>query len=116
MDDISQTTLPSEAAATPKPNDSDTLNPSAVNATSFQPTKKGLHFWVLLVGIVLCQFLAALDSYVLSTALPTITSELNSGPLYIWIINAYLLVSQPVDQSSVKRPISLADAASASSR
>jgi MFS family permease len=55
--------------------------------------KKSIHFWLLLVGIALCQFLAALDSSVLSTALPTITAELNSGPLYVWIINAYLLAS-----------------------
>ncbi|KAH7376170.1 major facilitator superfamily domain-containing protein [Plectosphaerella cucumerina] len=55
------------------------------------PKKKGLHFWVLLVSIALCQFLAALDSSVLSTALPTVAAELNSGPLYLWIVNTYLL-------------------------
>lgn len=91
---------PLEAAAptTGQPNDTST-GTSHDSATAgadgipFQPAKKGLHFWILLVGIALCQFLAALDSSVLSTALPTITAELSSGPLYVWVINSYLLAS-----------------------
>ncbi|KAH7305290.1 major facilitator superfamily transporter [Stachybotrys elegans] len=63
------------------------------DAVPSKTPKKGIRFWFLLVGIALCQFLAALDSSVLSTALPTITADLNAGPLYVWMINAYLLSS-----------------------
>ncbi|TPX24715.1 hypothetical protein DIZ76_010150 [Coccidioides immitis] len=41
-------------------------------------------------------FLSSLDTSILSTALPTISKELNSGTLYIWITNAYLFSSTVV--------------------
>ncbi|EGD99226.1 major facilitator transporter [Trichophyton tonsurans CBS 112818] len=44
-------------------------------------------------------FLSALDTSILSTALPTISKDLGAGPLYIWITNAYVLsstVTQPL--------------------
>ncbi|KAF1835366.1 MFS general substrate transporter [Decorospora gaudefroyi] len=68
-------------------------SPVSTEPPAFKPAKRGVHFWAMFVGIALCQFLAALDSSVLSTALPTVVAELNSGPLYIWVVNAYLLAS-----------------------
>ncbi|KAH8655371.1 major facilitator superfamily protein [Xylariales sp. PMI_506] len=82
MDD---TGLSNELSSSAEPRDEDDGH--------FKPGKKPLQFWILLLAIALCQFLAALDSSVLSTALPTITAELNSGDLYIWMVNAYLLAS-----------------------
>jgi MFS family permease len=35
--------------------------------------------------------LAALDTSVVATALPTIIAELKSGPLFIWVINGYFV-------------------------
>lgn len=41
-------------------------------------------------------FLAALDTFIISTALPTIAAEPNSQTLYVWTINAYLLAATAV--------------------
>ncbi|OJJ99556.1 hypothetical protein ASPACDRAFT_78557 [Aspergillus aculeatus ATCC 16872] len=41
-------------------------------------------------------FLAALDTSILSTALPTIALDLHAGELYMWITNAYILSSTVV--------------------
>ncbi|KAF6825938.1 multidrug resistance protein fnx1 [Colletotrichum musicola] len=57
------------------------------------PMKKDLRFWTMFLAIGLCQFLAALDATILSTALPTIMGELDSGELYVWVVNSYLLAS-----------------------
>lgn len=78
MGDIQQDTLPATAVGD---------DPDHVH------TKKSIHFWTVIVAIALCQFLAALDSSVLSTALPTVANDLDAGPLYIWFVNAYLLAS-----------------------
>ncbi|TGO48214.1 hypothetical protein BCON_0247g00080 [Botryotinia convoluta] len=54
------------------------------------PTKRhGWQFWAIFPGLCLASVLCALDSTILSTALPTITADLNSSSSYIWIINAY---------------------------
>ena len=48
-------------------------------------------FWAIFPGLCLTSVLTALDSTVLSTALPTIVGELHSASLYVWTINAYTL-------------------------
>ncbi|TGO47499.1 hypothetical protein BOTNAR_0522g00020 [Botryotinia narcissicola] len=54
------------------------------------PTKRhGWQFWGIFPGFCLASVLCALDSTILSTALPTITAELKSLSSYVWIINAY---------------------------
>lgn len=53
--------------------------------------KKGLRFWVVFFAISLMYFVATLDGTILTTALPTIVVDLQSGSLYIWAVNAYLL-------------------------
>ncbi|KAG5798393.1 hypothetical protein H9Q69_002541 [Fusarium xylarioides] len=58
-----------------------------------EPSKKGARFWLIFVAISLTTFLAALDTSIISTALPTITADLGSESLYVWIIDAYLLAS-----------------------
>lgn len=66
-------------------------NPEATEAAP--NGKKSLRFWLIFVAISLATFLAALDTSIISTALPTIAAALDSGDLYIWITNAYLLSS-----------------------
>ncbi|KAF6805457.1 major facilitator superfamily transporter [Colletotrichum musicola] len=53
--------------------------------------KKGLRFWVVFFAISVMYFVAMLDGTILTTALPTIVVDLQSGSLYIWAVNAYLL-------------------------
>lgn len=58
-----------------------------------QTNKKGLKFWLVFAAISLTTFLAALDTSIISTALPTIAADLGSESLYVWIIDSYLLAS-----------------------
>ncbi|KAF7912937.1 uncharacterized protein EAF01_001958 [Botrytis porri] len=51
--------------------------------------RHGWQFWAIFPGLCLASVLCALDSTILSTALPTITSNLNSSSSYVWVINAY---------------------------
>ncbi|KAM4057562.1 major facilitator superfamily protein [Hirsutella rhossiliensis] len=62
-------------------------------ATDNGGANKGPRFWLVFAAIALTTFLAALDTSILSTALPTIAAALGSEELYLWITNAYLLAS-----------------------
>ncbi|PTD10445.1 putative aldehyde dehydrogenase FUS7 [Fusarium culmorum] len=75
----------SPVAASPAPEE-----PSPPGAA---PSKKGARFWLIFVAIALTTFLAALDTSIISTALPTIAADLGSDSLYVWIIDSYLLAS-----------------------
>ncbi|KXN92227.1 hypothetical protein AN958_08680 [Leucoagaricus sp. SymC.cos] len=46
---------------------------------------------LVLGGLMLCIFLAALDQTIVATALPTIVSKLNGGSRYSWVGTAYML-------------------------
>ncbi|PNY82605.1 MDR family MFS transporter [Deinococcus koreensis] len=52
------------------------------------PTKR-----IILFGVLLGLFLAALDQTIVSTALPIIVQELDGLSLYSWVTTAYLLAS-----------------------
>ncbi|WXC63454.1 COP9 signalosome complex subunit 1 [Fusarium graminearum] len=81
----------------------DSSSPVPENPTPGQPpsplppgaasSKKGARFWLIFVAIALTTFLAALDTSIISTALPTIAADLGSDSLYVWIIDSYLLAS-----------------------
>jgi hypothetical protein len=58
-----------------------------------QPAAKGWRFWAIFPPLSIATFLVGLDSTVISSALPLITSDLNAGDNYVWIINGYLLTS-----------------------
>ncbi|KAL4993119.1 MFS general substrate transporter [Aspergillus recurvatus] len=55
------------------------------------PAKKGWRFWAIFAALTITSLLSALDASVISTALPTIVRDLNSGDSYVWISNAYML-------------------------
>lgn len=71
----------------------DAPSPEGAPATAPQTARKDARFWLVFAAIALTTFLAALDSSIISTALPTITAALGSKDLYVWIIDAYLLAS-----------------------
>lgn len=56
-----------------------------------QRVRQPWQFWAVFPALCLCSFLTAFDASVVFTALPTIVSGLQSGELYIWIVNAYTL-------------------------
>ncbi|EPE37024.1 MFS general substrate transporter [Glarea lozoyensis ATCC 20868] len=55
------------------------------------PTKRGWRFWLIFPGLCFAILLAALDTAIVATVLPTIAAELNSGSLFIWAINGYFV-------------------------
>jgi EmrB/QacA subfamily drug resistance transporter len=61
-----------------------------------QPPKKGWRFAVIFCALCVTAFLSALDTSIISTALPTIAADLDSETLYVWTINSYLLASTAV--------------------
>jgi len=46
-----------------------------------------------MAGLMLSLFVAAMDSTVVGTALPTIAKELGSFQLYPWIVSGYLITA-----------------------
>src|ERR1700712_1828138 len=47
-------------------------------------------------GLLVCLFLAAIDSSIVNTALPRIATELHGFELYAWVTTGYLLTSTAV--------------------
>lgn len=56
---------------------------------------RGLSFWLVLLSLCLTLFLSALELTAISTALPTIISELE-GNEFIWVGAAYTLTSSTI--------------------
>jgi len=48
---------------------------------------------VIMSGLMLGMFLAALDQTIVATALPTIVGDFHRSDLLSWVITAYLLAS-----------------------
>ncbi|KAK7960590.1 MFS general substrate transporter [Apiospora saccharicola] len=72
------------------------LTTAKEEAAAFKPT---LQFWVVFLALLLATLLSALDGAIVATALPTISSNLNVGPDFVWVANVYFLtgaVLQPL--------------------
>lgn len=67
----------------------DVASPESAAATK---TKRGLHFWLVIVAICVSGFLSALEYTSVSTALPTIVHDLD-GEDFVWVANAYVLAA-----------------------
>lgn len=61
------------------------------NGTPSTTLPKGWRFWAVFSAICFTTLLAAVESTVVSTALPFIARELDAGDLYVWFVNAYFL-------------------------
>jgi MFS family permease len=60
------------------------------------PKEKSWRFWAVFPALCMTTFLSALDTSILSTALPTMALEINAGESYMWITNSYILSSTVV--------------------
>lgn len=60
------------------------------------PPKKSWRFWAVFPALCMTTFLSALDTSILSTALPTIALDIGAGESYMWITNSYILSSTVV--------------------
>ena len=66
--------------------------PAGVTEGLGSPDEQGSrHIYVVFSGLVLVMLLAALDSTIVSTALPTIVGELGGFDHISWVVTAYLL-------------------------
>lgn len=52
---------------------------------------RGWKFWVIFLALCVTGLLTALDSTIVTIALPTIVHDLHIGDNYIWIVNVYFL-------------------------
>ncbi|KZT52010.1 iron permease [Calocera cornea HHB12733] len=86
--DIVTFTLPPEEA------------PAIVSATTdverYYPAKKDAGFWLIIVSLGVTSWLAAIDLTSVSTALPTITDDLNGGSDFVWVGSAFTLASTAI--------------------
>lgn len=93
--EISPTEDAKTATTTPtRQSPSNTIDKESKNdggAQAAVQTKYTWRFWMIFSALALSALLSALESSILSTAMPTITSELGSGGNYIWVINIYFL-------------------------
>ncbi|KAJ5852271.1 efflux pump fus6 [Penicillium soppii] len=58
--------------------------------------RKPWRFWAVFPALCMTTFLSALDTSILSTALPTIALDIGAGESYMWITNSYILSSTVV--------------------
>lgn len=83
----------------PKTRD-DTLDSTPANDQGFATPNigakaqvKSFKFWAVIAALSLTGLLAALESTIITSALPTIVNTLGGGNDYVWIPNSYLLAS-----------------------
>ncbi|GKZ37168.1 hypothetical protein AbraIFM66950_008591 [Aspergillus brasiliensis] len=57
---------------------------------------RGWRFWLIIAGLSITSLLTAVESTVPSTALPTISRDLNAGESYVWFVNALFMSSTAV--------------------
>ncbi|KAK7218992.1 hypothetical protein V2G26_006995 [Clonostachys chloroleuca] len=83
---------PSEPPTSPEPMTDPTIEPSAA-----QPKTKGHspRFWAIIVSLSLLAFISALDTMIITTALPAITQDIGGATQYIWIGNSFVLLVGP---------------------
>jgi MFS family permease len=67
-------------------------SPASAGEDLGSPDEQGSrHIYVVFSGLVLVMLLAALDSTIVATALPTIVGELGGFDHIGWVVTAYLL-------------------------
>lgn len=59
----------------------------------FNAVQKSLNFWIIIVGLGIMMWLAALENTVLTTAAPVILEEIPLKEDWIWLTNAFFLAS-----------------------
>jgi EmrB/QacA subfamily drug resistance transporter len=77
-------------AAPTRPGTEDAPPPSTADSPSGLNHRQIL---VVMSGLMLGMFLAALDQTIVATALPTIAGDFHRSDLYSWVVTAYLLTS-----------------------
>jgi MFS family permease len=74
----------------------ETAIPNAARSANLPAPPPARHVLVAFSGLILVMLLAALDSTIVSTALPTIVGELGGLERLAWVVTAYLLAQTVV--------------------
>ncbi|KAI4859647.1 MFS general substrate transporter [Hypoxylon rubiginosum] len=79
-------------------NNSTSSAPEGTSTTDAKPpsSRKGVQFWLVFLSLCFAGFVAATDSTIIFTALPTISNELGGQAQYIWLGNAYVFSSTAI--------------------
>lgn len=73
--------------------ESQAQNPPDLTSQNEAISENSRRLWLILSALMLTMLLAALDQTIVSTALPTITSDLGGLDELSWVVTAYLLAS-----------------------
>ncbi len=73
--------------------ESDEVSSNDITAATEAISENSRRLWLILSALMLTMLLAALDQTIVSTALPTITSDLGGLDELSWVVTAYLLAS-----------------------
>ena len=73
--------------------DSEEVSSKDITAATEAISENSRRLWLILSALMLTMLLAALDQTIVSTALPTITSDLGGLDELSWVVTAYLLAS-----------------------
>ncbi|PLB46217.1 MFS general substrate transporter [Aspergillus steynii IBT 23096] len=66
---------------------------SPAEPTSSETSNHNLRFWGIFAALCLLAFISALDVAIITTALPTITSDIGGATQFVWIANSFVLAS-----------------------
>lgn len=91
MSDSQDPDSPSKEQATISASSADSQNGTNTVAIEQQVMVKGFRFWAIILSLSITGALSTLEATIVSTALPTIITNLNGGDKYLWVGNAYLL-------------------------
>ena len=84
---------PATSSSTPQPRPHSAMS---LPTPPSQKSGKGSAFWLSFIAVVVANFLSALDMTAVSTAAPTMTSDLQGGDSFVWIGSAYGLASTAI--------------------
>ena len=93
LDDTHRSAPPGTSRSPLIPSDENTLRPSLqllTDQTNFLPFKKII---ACFLGLAFCIVVSTLDSVIVATAIPTISSAFNAGSVVSWVPSAYFLTS-----------------------
>lgn len=65
------------------------VSESSVPSDIEKKKPKSLRFYSIIIAIVCCSLLTALEGSIIPTALPSIVAELGGGQVFIWASNGY---------------------------
>jgi hypothetical protein len=74
-----------------QPPNTASVEPLKESGEVVKKTRYGWRFWIIMLGLAIIALVSGMEGVILSTALPTITRELDTGDNYVWIINVYFL-------------------------